>query len=184
LDLGELEKNSRHLLEIAKRYLEKAKEAKKDPIAIDAYLRACIIIAFASLESQLLYVASHFTGRKDMGVLERAVIGQFEYEFQNGVCKLTDKPKFYKLEERLKLLLAFFSGDEFKARDYPWWSNLMEGVNIRNEIVHPKRVTELTIPAAGSILKGILGAMSDIYEVVFKKKFPAAALELESRYEF
>ena len=100
-----------------------------------------------------------------------------EVELVNGCFKLTDKTKFYRLEDRIEFLLARFSAD-MEAVKGSWFSDLRSSVKVRNRLVHPKEAHRIGEADVEKALLAALDCLTELYSAIFGKPFPPAALGL------
>lgn len=79
-------------------------------------LRSALTHAFFFLEAQLNYLAARFSNSPDFSVLERALLTERDIALDKGRFVVSDKIKFYRLEDRVEFLLAQFSADLAKSK--------------------------------------------------------------------
>jgi hypothetical protein len=164
------------LLEEAKRFLEKAEEAKEP----EPYWHAALIIAFCSLESHLNAIADELADW-DVSVLDQSVLLEREIRLDAGAWNLGDS-RIFRTEDRIKFVMLRFG--QVRAADYPWWSDLLEGTKARNGLVHPRSTVVVNQALVSRYMKAIVDGLNDIYLAVFKKGHPAFGRGLQSSASF
>jgi hypothetical protein len=174
---------ARLLLEEAKRFLEKAREATGDDTAIDAYLHAAIMLAFCALEAHVNAAASDFAGRSDLSPHDRSVLFEQEVRLEHGEFVLKPDLRMVRLEDRILFLYQRVSGRP-ADRTAPWWSELSEAIGLRNQLTHPKKVPTIGVRAVERATQAVIDAIDALYQAIYKEKFPAAVRGLESRLTF
>jgi len=180
--MTELDSFSEELLEQAKRFLEKSKDTK-DEKAINAYLNASLLIAVSSLEAFIYGIADDFSSSENFSLLEKALLTEKEIELKNGEFKLTKKLKMSRLTERIELLsIKFNSKNNIKSEK--WWDGLLEGIGIRNDIVHPKSDTCIKIEQVERSISSIIECVNYLFLSVYRKGLPIYGLGLQSKYDY
>lgn len=167
---------SNELLTTSKQFLEDAKKSVPE-IEKQRMLRAALTHAFFFLEAQLNYLASHFSDSPDFSIIERSLLTERDIAIEKGVFVLTDKPKFFRIEDRIEFLLARFSPDLTKAKG-TWFANLKSSIRVRNTLVHPKEAHNVTIEDVEIAILAALDCLSSMYMAIFGKRFPPQALGL------
>lgn len=170
------------LLEEAKRFLERAVEAKFVE-ARNAYLHAALMIGFCSFEAQVNAIADEMSVGHGLTVHDKAVLQEKDVRLENGKFSLQKGLKIYRLEDRVMFLYARFSVTKLDKTE-PWWMALQGAVNLRNELTHPKAVPAITVAAVRNALTAIVEATDRLYRAVYKKPFPAAVRGLYSTLDF
>jgi hypothetical protein len=172
------------LFEEAKRFLEKAREVS-DKEGEKAYLHAALLLGVSALEAHVNAIAVEMLDRggKSLNTLERSVLLEREFSFNNGEFTLTNKLKMYNLIERIEFILFKFSGKRINPHEV-WWSNLHEGIDLRNSLVHPKSKQDLTLKNVKSAFEGILSVLDELYLALYKQHFPALGRKFDSKMQF
>lgn len=120
--MSDIDEFSRSLLEEAKRFLEKAKDATGAP-GETAYLHAGLALGFCALEAHINAIADDFLTRDDLPILERSILAELDYKLEHGEFTLTQKLKMYRLEDRYEFLYRRFSGAPVD-KSSSWWPRL------------------------------------------------------------
>ena len=160
----------------AKQFLEGAKVSSSE-IEAQRLLRASLTHNFFFLEAQLNYLASHFSESPDFSIVERSLLNEQDIAMKKGVFVLTNKPKFFSVEDRVEFLLARFSPD-LNAAKGGWFSQLSSSIKVRNRLVHPKQEHTLTVKEVEVAIIAVLDCLSAMYIAIFGKGFPPHALGL------
>jgi hypothetical protein len=174
--VSDFEVYSNELLDSAKRFLLEAKSYDKDS-EIQRNLRSALTHAFFFLEAQLNYLSNHFANRPEFSILERSLLCEREFVLHKGRFVLTDKQKFFRLEDRVEFLLAKFAQDPSLAKG-SWFSELTSAIQIRNRLVHPKTVHKIKVTEVEKAIRAILECLTSLYLAIFKKEFPPSKLGL------
>ena len=169
------------LLEQAKRFLEKA-ESQDDP-GKTSYLHASLLLAFCSLEAHVNAIASDFVQRTDLDLLTMSILCEKETDLKNGKFGLTNKLKIYRLEERIEFLHRKFSGHEID-KSSSWWSQLKEGLQLRNDITHPRDKAVVGKDVVKNSILSIIEVIDVLYFAVYRKNYPSRNRGLQSNLDF
>jgi len=174
--VSDFEAYSNELLTSSKRFLE---EGRSNTLNSEKQrlLRAALTHAFFFLEAQLNYLASHFSSASHFSIVEQSLLTERDIALRNGHFVLTEKAKFYRLEERIEFLLAQFSNDLKKSKG-TWFSELNSSIKVRNRLVHPREAHKLDTEEVETSILAVLSCMSALYSAIFGKEFPPAALGL------
>ena len=82
--MPDIDSFARQLLEEAKRFLEKSRDADDESAARNAYLHAALMLAFRCLEAHLNAAADDFVRRGDLSLHDRSVMFEQEVRLENG----------------------------------------------------------------------------------------------------
>lgn len=179
--MSDFETYSGELLLSSKQFLNDAKTLKGENQIQQRQrsLRASLTHAFFFLEAQLNYLAAHFANRPEFSVLEQSLLSEKDISLDKGQFRLTEKAKFFRLQDRIEFLLSHFSGDLGKAKG-TWFSDLILSIEVRNRLVHPREAHMLEFSEVERAILAVLGCLSALYKAIFGKKFPLAALGLHT----
>lgn len=164
------------LLEEAKRFLEKASLAEGDER--DAYLHGALMVGFSALESHINGIADELSARPQMDLLNRSLLLEKSVKLVKGQWQLGATSQYFSLEDRISFLLHTYAGRDQVT--YSWWSELLSGVHVRNELVHPRDAVQLRSPEVERFLRAIIEALNDMYLAVFGKGHPSFNRGLQS----
>lgn len=183
--MNEIDKLSTQLFEEAKRFLEIADAMVSDLAAKDAYAHAALLLGFSSLEAHLNAIAEELAMRPDLGVLDRSILIERDFTIEKGLFQTTNKLKMYRLEDRLSYIFANHSPSETGSPTTSlWWSNLKAGIDLRNQLVHPKVNVQVDTTAVAMALTAILDCLNDLYQGVYSRPFPPHRRGLQSTLTF
>lgn len=170
------------LFEEAKRFLERAKTSE-DEAGRTAFCHAALLLAFSSLEAHMNALSEELALRDNLDMLTQSILLEREFKLEKGAFKLTGALKMYRLEDRLEFLFAKFSVSASQL-PYPWWTDLKNGMNLRNRLVHPKVSLPLTPTETGKCLEAIIECLNSLYLAIFKKPHPSYKRKLDSNLGF
>lgn len=183
--MNEIDQLSTKLLEEAKQFLEKAVAEKGDVSARDAYTHAALLLGFSSLESHLNAVAEELAMRPNLGILDQSILTERDFSLDDGCFQISSRLKIYRLEDRLFYILATFSLSGVQSPSTtPWWPKLKTGIDLRNQLVHPKKAVQVDIPAVSAALTAILDCLNHLYQGVYSRPFPSFKRGLQSILTF
>lgn len=174
--MSEFEAYSNELLISAKKFLEDGR-AETTTAVKQRLLRSALTHTFFFLEAQLNYLASHFVNSQDFSVAEKSLLSEREMALVRGRFSLTQKTKFYRLEDRIEFFLATFSPN-LEVSKGTWFSDLRSAIQTRNRLVHPKEAHSISELEVERSLLAVLDCLSALYTAIFGKEFPPAALGL------
>lgn len=170
------------LLEEAKRFLELANVASDDE-GERANLHASMVLAFCALEAHINAVSDEMALQKGLTAHEKSILLEREVSLENGQYKLTTALKMHRLEDRILFLFARFTKSTFD-KNTPWWAKLKVSLKLRNQISHPKDVTEMAKQDVATSIQAIVDCLDALYQAVYGRKLPAAARGLQSKMTF
>lgn len=170
------------LLEEAKRFLERAVEAKSDQVACDAYLHGALLLAFCGLEAHLNAIAEEFALRPELTVHELGVLTEQDVKLEDGQF-VFGQLKTYRMEDRILFLHRRFSG---KALDTAtvWWTQFKHATKLRNKLTHPNEAHSISIKDVEFAIGAIISLLDNLYVNIYKRNLPAAGLGLKTPLNF
>jgi len=180
--MAEVDEIAALLLEQAKRFYEKATEAKDTDSQL-AHLHAALLLGVSSLEAHVNSICDDFLVRPELNILERSLLAERDYRFDDGQFILLEGLKMYRLPERIEFLFRRFS-EKPVDKTTGWWPAMKAALLIRNELTHPKRRPEITTESAKRALSGIIDTLDAMYRAIYKRGYPAAQRELQSTLTF
>lgn len=175
------------LLEESKRFWEKAKEEARDNgdvTASNAYLHASLLLAFSALEAHVNAISDEFGSRPELTVHELGILKEREVRLEKGRFRLQESTlKIFRLEDRIELLYAKFSGSDL---DYlsPWWGRLKEATKLRNQLTHPKNTVTISADSVGQSVRTIIETIDALYRAIYGTGLPVAGMQLDSKLDF
>ena len=170
------------LLGEAKRFLEKAAEAK-DPIAKDAYLHASLMLSFCGLEARINSMGDEALLRTDLSEHDKGILVEKDVRLENGKFVLQSSLKMTRLEDRVAFLYVRLSGKSLD-KSSPWWPQLVGAIRMRNDLTHPKTIPKVTQTNVKNAVQAIIDTIDALSRAIYKKKYPAASDGLASRLTF
>jgi hypothetical protein len=169
------------LLEESKRFFEKA-SVEGNLSAKSAYLHSALLLGFCSLEAHINAIAEDFINRPELSAHERGILLEKEVHLDGGEFVLRGL-RMYRMEDRISFLHTRFSGtpiDKTKS----WWAELASAIDLRNKLSHPKQAQAITATSIERALNSIVDSIDALYLAIYKRKFPAAAMGLQSQMDF
>jgi hypothetical protein len=170
------------LLEESKRFLERAKETENDE-ARQAYLHACVLLSFSSLEAHVNSIIDEF-GKEGLGltVHELALLIEREVVFDKGSFRMSNSLKMSRIKDRILLLIQKF-GRDYDA-SFPWTSRLGNALELRNRITHPKNAETIEIEQTAAVIQAVIEVVDFMFQAIYRKGLPAAKRGLQSKLTF
>lgn len=180
--MEELDKFASRLLEESKRFLEIAKQ-KTSEEEKEAFLHAALLVSFSSLEAFINGVVDDFKQMEVFDLQTKAFLTEREIRFDKGSFILTNSLKMSRLIEKIETLIVVFNKEE-PDKNSQWWTDLQIGINLRNNIVHPKEYIPLKVDDLEKIIYAIITCIDCVFRAVFKKGLPVKNLGLDSKFNF
>ena len=182
--MKEIDHFSIHLLEQAKRFLEKAK-AETDSEGKTAYLNASLLIGVSALEAHINAIIDELLSTwENLDILEISLLSEKEINFSNGEFKLSEKLKMCRLIDRVEFIFKRFCKKRPLHKSESWWQLLQEALRLRNKLVHPKEQVTLSELDVEQSLSGILDAINTLYKSLFNSPYPGYRRRLDSNLSF
>ena len=180
--MAEFDTFANQLLEEAKRFLEKAREAPNEKSEA-ANLHAALLLSCCALEAHVNAVAEEFSGSNELSAHERGLLLEKEAKLKDGQFQVVDALKMTRLEERIEFLHAKFSGKPVD-RSLPWWAGIRAAIDLRNQLTHAKAIPAISQSAVRVAVQSIIDALDALYRAIYKKKFPPSTQGLNSDLTF
>jgi hypothetical protein len=171
-----------HLLEEAKRFLERATATDIED-ARTASLHAALLLAFASLEAHLNSIADDFLVRNDLSILDRSTLSERDFTLEQGRWTLTDRLHMYRIEDRVEHLHNSFSITPLD-KTASSWSQLKEGLSLRNRLTHPRQRETITPEQVSRALSAVVETLDALYVAIYKRPLPSKQRGLSSSLDF
>jgi hypothetical protein len=179
--LPDFDEFSSSLLEEAKRFLERAIEARGGSGEMPN-LHAALMLAFCSLEAHVNAVADEMAQRNGLTPHELGVLLEREVNLTNGVYELENRLKIFRLEDRIYFLHSRFGIQPDIHGE--WRGRLGNALSLRNQLTHPKGIPSITVEAVKQAIGAVIDTIDALYCALFDRPFPAAARGLGSKLEF
>jgi phosphopantetheinyl transferase (holo-ACP synthase) len=182
-ELAALPKFASTLFEEAKRFMEKATEAK-EPDAKLAYLHAGLLVGFAAFEAHVNAMCDDFLSREELSPHERGMLAEHSVKLVDGAFEEQDTLQIQRLEDRILFLCRRFSSKPID-RKASYWGNFKNATNLRNILTHPKNdASEVTLDGVKRAITAIVELLNVMYTSVYGKKLPAYHRQLSSKLTF
>lgn len=180
--MAEIDLFANQLLEEAKRFFEKGREAS-DVVTKDANFHAALMLAFCAFEAHVNSIGEEFSGGILLSVHEKGMLLERDVRLEYGEFKLKENLKITRLEDRVQFLHAKFSGKPLDTSS-AWWTKLVDALQLRNQLTHAKTIPAVTESAVRNAVDGIIAALDVLYKAIYKKSFPALSQGLQSSLNF
>jgi hypothetical protein len=171
------------LLEESKRFLEKAHETQ-DTTARHAYLHASLSLGFSALEAHVNAIVDEQLVRTDLSVHERAFLSERKVELRGGKFVVNDVLQMQRLDDRIALLWTLCSVSPSYDYQSSSWSQLKEGLKLRNALTHPKENPDLTVEKVTRSVTSIIQVIDTAFQRIYGKPLPAKNRGLQSSLNF
>lgn len=149
-----------------------------------AYLHASLLLGMSSLEAFLNSIADDLLSRPDgLPIIEQGLIAEKEVKLVNGKFQLTEQLKISRTTDRIEYLYRKFSGKSIKDHN-PMWSELIQGMKLRNDLVHPKATQDITVNQVKKTLQAIIDTINILSYSIYKKNIPFTQRGLTSTMTF
>lgn len=180
--MSDIDQFASTLLDEAKRFLERAKDAQGEDAETPS-LHSALLLAFCSLEAHINAVADEFSLRNDLSMQERGVLLEKDVQLRDGVFVLTPNLRIWRLEDRLLLLHQRFSKSGLKDVS-DWRSKLATATDLRNKLTHPKTTPMITIGAVEKAIEAVIETIDALYLALYDRPLPAAGFGMTSTMSF
>jgi hypothetical protein len=166
------------LFEEAKAFLEQYRAHISNEAAL-AYLHAALLLGYCALEAHINSIAADFADRPEMDLPEKSILQEREIVLKNGKFQLSPTLKIFRLEDRYEFLYHRFQCQPFDKTS-AWWCQLKAGLDIRNDITHPRNPRIVTEKEVTLSLGAVLESLDVLYKAVYKKPYPSKGRQLDS----
>ena len=179
--MAEIDEFATSLFEEAKRFLERAIEAKGG-IGEEPNLHAALMLAFCSLEAHVNAVADEMSQRDGLIPHELSVLLEKDVSLSDGTYELENRLKIFRLEDRIYFLHARFGMRPNVHGE--WRRRLADALSLRNQLTHPKGIPSITVGAVKQAIRAVIDTIDALYRALYDRPFPTATRELASKLEF
>lgn len=159
------------LFEEAKYYLEIAKVEVDGTEQQIAHLHASLLLSMSALEAYINAVSEELVLNFELGVYEKALLAEKNIELDNGVPRLGNGLKMQRLIDRVAFIYSKYSKKEISNSDI-WYMEIKQTIELRNNLVHPKNVVQVTYTQVEKALWSVLNTVNAIYLAVYNRKVP------------
>lgn len=133
------------LLEESRALLEKAKTA--EDFSQTTYLHSSLLLAISALEACVNSISDEIMIEPYCGeytVHERGLLLEKDVRFDKGRFVLGNSRRIARITDRVEFLYSKFSVNQIDEAT-KWYANLVQSIDLRNKIVHPKKNMKVTI---------------------------------------
>jgi hypothetical protein len=180
--LSNVDEYALDLLNKAKRFYEKGKQ-EADEIAISSYFQSSIIFSIMSLETIVFSISEELCIRENLSLLEKSLLLEKTIIFDSGIYSLSNKLKMSKLTDKINFLLIRFNSN-FDKNKLSWWPHLIEGIRLRNDLIHPKIFPVIASTNVENTIISVLECTDALYRAIYKKRYPHFNKKLTTTYNF
>jgi hypothetical protein len=170
------------LLEESKRFFEKYKEEQSKE-GKRAYSHASLLLSICALEAFVNSISEGLALASRLNIIEKSLLTEKEVKLENGQFGLTKQLKMYRLTDRIEFLYR-----KFKAKEIPdkqkWWTILKSGIELRNKLVHPKDMVEISEQQLKNTLEGVIKCIDVLFRAIYKKPFRRFSRGLSSTFNY
>lgn len=169
------------LFEQAKYLLEQAKRYTDDKCK--TYLHSSLLMAMSSLEACINAIADELLidpYKKSYTLLEQSMLLEKDIIFKDGTYQLGNNLKMSRTIDKLELLFTKFLHKKWNP-SVNWFNQLKQSIKIRNDLVHPKTVVNITNTQVEIAIKAVLETINELYKALYKRPFPSYSLGLSSK---
>jgi hypothetical protein len=171
------------LLEEAKRFLEKARDASGHE-GKTAYLHACLLLCFCALEAHVNAISDEFSRRDDLSTHERGLLLERDVKLEEGEFVVTPNLRMARLEDRIEFLHTKFSGKKIDRASTSWRGQLSTAINLRNRLTHVRDIPAISEADVTRAVEAVISTLSALYHAIYKSKFHPAARGLSAKLNF
>ncbi len=124
-------------LRTASDFLEAAEQEAEEARAKRQF-QAAILFTASAVESFVNYIGDTLAKSKNTPLHEAAFLTDRELDISKGKFAISQRSKYYRLEDKLKYLVYKFCKN-YSIEKAPEWPKFLEFKRFRDELVHPKR---------------------------------------------
>ena len=159
------------LFEEAKFYLEIAKNKENVMGEEDAALHASLLLAMSALEAYINAVAEELVTTFELNMFEKSILAEKDIKLHKGTINLGNGLKMYRLIDRIAFIYSKYSKKGTDDTD-TWYMEIKQTIDLRNDLVHPKNIVQVTYPQVERALWSILNTVNEIFLAVYGRKVP------------
>jgi hypothetical protein len=172
------------LLEESKRFLEKFLDKSVSTEGKLAFSHSCLLLSVCSLESFINGIVDELLLQKDtFNMIEKAFLLEKKLNLKKGTFEMTDELKMSRLIEKIEILYKKFNPRKNIVHE-KWYDNLKFGINLRNQLVHPKASLKITETQLKQLLLSIIDCLDSLFYSIYKIHFPRSNRGLISKMDF
>lgn len=159
------------LFEEAKYFLEKAKQEEEQSDKQTAFLHSCLLLGMSSLEAYVNSIAEELCMSFVLDEYEKSVLSEKEIKIKKGKIVVDKNLKMFRLMDRIEFIYCKYSHKDI-TEDDKWNVNIKQTIDMRNNLVHPKQMINLTYVQTERALDSILITVNVLFNAVYKKNVP------------
>lgn len=159
------------LFEEAKYYLEIAKSEEDGSEHQISLLHASLLLSMSALEAYVNAVSEELVSNFHLDIYEKSLLSEKNIELDKGVPKLGKGLKMQRLIDRIAFIYSKYSMKELSDADL-WYMEVKQTIDLRNDLVHPKSVVQVTYTQVEKALWSVLNTVNALYLAVYKRKVP------------
>jgi hypothetical protein len=180
--MSDFDKYADELIEKSKYFLAKGK-ADTNRNAQSAYLQSSVLFAFSALDAHVYSICDELYNQGKLSLHEKAFLMEKDVLFKDGKFIIASYLKMTRATERIEYLYRYFTKKKID-KTKSWWSDLKEGQDIRNNIVHPKERSRIKIKDVEKSIMSVLDCVNILFENIYKKSYPLYKYKLENKLSF
>lgn len=170
------------LLEESKRFLEKA-TSETDEIGKQAYLHSSLLLSICFVEAIVNGLINELTKTDIFSLYEISVLCEKELQLDHGEYKITTRLKMQRLLDKIDII---YYGKTRKKINHAsaWWGQLKHGIELRNNLVHPKDVQKLDEKIIAKVILSSIECTDCLFKAIYRKPFPKRNRDLNTSLTF
>ena len=114
-----------------------------------------------------------------LDLYEKMILSERKIELKNGIAFLGNQLQMTRLMDRIEYIYCKFSHQNINQNE-KWHDGVHDAIKLRNSLVHPKKVIELTTNQIETALNSILLTVNDVFNSVYKRNEPILNYGLQS----
>jgi hypothetical protein len=182
--MQEIDLFANQVLEEARRFFEKAGEAK-DATGKDANLHAALMLSFCALEAYVNAMGEEAAASFDLPVHGKGVLLEKEVKLEHGAFKLTPALRMARLEDRIEFLHVSVAAKEIDRSSSSWRGQLSAAITLRNKLTHArKEVPAINETDVQRAIEAIVATLDALFHALYNSGLPSANRGTLSRFNF
>lgn len=170
------------LINKSKRFLEKA-NLEDSEVGQSAFYECALIFSVMSLETTVFSIAEEICDRKELELLDKSLLLEKEILFDKGKFIISDKLKISRLIDKIEFLFNRFNA-RFDRQRAIWWQHLNDGIKIRNNLIHPKKIVKITKKQVENTILSVMKCIDMLYRAIYGRAYPHFNRRLTTSYDF
>jgi hypothetical protein len=170
------------LLEEAKHFYEKYQSETSEE-GKNAYCHSSLLLTICSLEAFVNSISEELALTNKINILDKSLLSEKEVKLEGGQFILTNQLKMFRLTDRIEYLYRRYKRKELTDK-LQWWQSLKNGIELRNKLVHPKDMVEISERQLKNTLEGTIKCIDVLFRIIYKKRFPKSSHGLNSIHNY